>query len=373
MNKRIISILLAVCLCVTVLAGCESSGAATAPAEATSDNLVMQDEKILGIIGDATLSSKQEDVRALCESCGLDFEEYNSCLQSISEQEFVDETAADLIAMGGCTTIIFAVKGSEQIAEDFSLQHPEIEVVIADIARTTDATSGDLPSGATEETDIDWTEVSYTETDSDGYTYEITFKLSPWILQSNTDIVNSAWSEVGGNNALPGFDDWGFELRGGSYVRIGVPNGGSSTNFAYSNSMSDMYYCLGTVQIQNKTEGWSIRSDTARSFTYQLFWRSNYNNMSNGYAIGRTFLGNGTKDQSNGLWVNAHMEKDSWGPVPFVIMAPEIFSPNFPDGEHPEDMLNGYFYYPRSDAPSEKIHLGTIGKDGVYTPPISAE
>lgn len=376
MGKRIISILLMMCLCISVLAGCGASGGASAPSEAAADNSTAQDgsQKILGIIGDATLSSEQADVEALCESCGVDFWGYADYTWLASDEEKAAEDAISLIADYGCTTIIFAVKGTEQIADQFSLQHPETEIFIADVARSTDATADDMPSDTPEKADIDWTEVSYTETDSDGYTYEITFKLSPWILQSNTDIVNSAWSEVGGSNTIPGFNDWGLKQESsGGYFRQGISEGGTTNYFAHH--MTDIYYCVGTAQITNITEGWSISVSNPRSLYFYLRWVSNFDRATYAgvYSIGRVFFSNSTEDESDGLGHSAKMTSDQWGPVSFVIMAPENFAPNFPDGEHAEDMLNGYFYYIENGERSEEIHLGMFGKDGTYTPPISAE
>ena len=214
MGKRIISILLMMCLCISVLAGCGASGETAMPAGTTADNAAAQEssQRILGIIGDATLSSEQADVEALCESCGVDFWGYADYTWLASDKEKASGDAISLIADYGCTTIIFAVKGTEQIADQFSLQHPETEIIIADVARFTDATTDDMPSGVTEETDIEWSEFSYTLSDQQGYTFEVTYKVSPWILLSNTELINSAWSEVGGNKELPTtYGSWGLE------------------------------------------------------------------------------------------------------------------------------------------------------------------
>lgn len=62
-------------------------------------------------------------------------------------------------------------------------------------------------------TPIEWTEMVHNVKDGDGYRYEITIKLSPWILTSNKQILNNAWNQVGKNETLPGFDGWGLEKR----------------------------------------------------------------------------------------------------------------------------------------------------------------
>lgn len=374
--KKLVFILLSACLCVTALAGCGASdrSAGPAPADAasteTASNKTPTDghEKILGIVADSALPSTQEEERALCEYCGLNFEDYTTWVWAESDKESAAGDAIGLILDQGCTTVIFAVKGSEQIADQFSLEHPDIQVVIADMTEFTDI------SEEPKKADIDWTEVSYTKTDSDGYTYEITFKLSPWILLSDTDIVTSAWAEVGGNNTIPGFNDWGLKPESsGNQFRQGISEGGTTNYFAHH--MTDMYYCIGTVKIENITEGWNISASSPRSLYFSLRWASSFDKMdyAGAYSIGRVFYSNGTQDESDGLGHSAKMTSDQWGPTSFIIMAPENFTPNFPNGEHADDMLNGYFHYFANGEMSEKIHLGMFGKDGAYTPPISVE
>ncbi|WP_249311215.1 hypothetical protein [Congzhengia minquanensis] len=144
--KKLVSILLSACLCVTALTGCGASdrSAGPAPAEAvsteTASNKTPTDghEKILGIVADAVLPSTQEEERALCESCGLNFEDYTTWVWAESDKESAAGDAIGLILDQDCTTVIFAVKGSEQIADQFSLEHPDIQVVIADMTEFTD-------------------------------------------------------------------------------------------------------------------------------------------------------------------------------------------------------------------------------------------
>ena len=128
MGKRIISILLMMCLCISVLAGCGASGETAMPAGTTADNAAAQEssQRILGIIGDATLSSEQADVEALCESCGVDFWGYADYTWLASDKEKASGDAISLIADYGCTTIIFAVKGTEQIDLNF-IQNMELK------------------------------------------------------------------------------------------------------------------------------------------------------------------------------------------------------------------------------------------------------
>lgn len=44
---------------------------------------------------------------------------------------------------------------------------------------------------------IDVQKQSFVCEDSDGYQYEITVKITPWILQSNSELIQKAWDAVG--------------------------------------------------------------------------------------------------------------------------------------------------------------------------------
>ena len=204
---------------------------------------------------------------------------------------------------------------------------------------------------------IEWSNKTYSITDRDGYTYEISLKMSPWILLSNTDIINAAWNDVGGKQSLPEYDDWGLD----NGVRLSLPKGGITT--AFYHTMNDMYYCVGAVQIKNTTKGWDITEDHPRSVAVQLTWESAYDkpDYAGAYVIGRSMFSSGPRDNSLGLFYSASMKKNTWGPLPFVIMAPENFAPKFPDGEHYTDMQNGSFY-----CENEAFNVGIIGKDGKY-------
>ncbi len=245
---------------------------------------------------------------------------------------------------------------AEDVTEIFEEKMRETELANQEQVQEPQVT----PTPEPEKINIEWTDFKYTTTDADGYTYEITYKISPWILLSNTEAINSAWSEVGKNNTLPSFDDWGLQKSGESYMRIGVPLGGTKRNF--TSRMTDMYYSIGTVQIRNTTNGWDITSSSPRAVYANLNTSTYLNSMAE--YIGRTFYSNSTEDQAGGVQIRAQMTSNAWGPVSFVIMAPENFSPNYPDGEYKEQMLGETFY-----VSSNKIKVGLIDKNGVYTPP----
>ena len=145
------------------------------------------------------------------------------------------------------------------VAEPLTEQSTEMETEEETIAETEPQT-----------TSIEWTEFSYDTKDTDGYTYKITVKLSPWILYSETDILNSAWSVVGKDNLLPTFESW--NLHKDSKNKYWRDYTGRSSDFdkgSWYYSMNDMYYCVGNVSIQNTTEGWNITKNATRTVKAQ--------------------------------------------------------------------------------------------------------
>lgn len=291
-----------------------------------------------------------------------------------------------VLSLAGC-----GGENMEDISEEadgYQIDNSTISAKPSDISPLpADEDENNVSATPPEETDIAWTEVSYTTTDADGYNYEITFKLSPWILLSdNADIIDSIWTEIGKGNELPGFDDWGLTKMSNFHQRSFIQ--GALTR-KFTHAMTDMYYCLGTVQIKNITNGWSITSESSRNSSFGLTWASGYElsggSSSTVYSIGKVFYSDSAEDEDDGLDHGAKMTNDYWGPAPFIIMAPENFSPNYPYGQRAEDMLNGFFYYGdnianhpvaadfsgwKEEELPQHFYLGVIGQDGMYSPPI---
>lgn len=218
-------------------------------------------------------------------------------------------------------------------------------------------------------TSIEWTEFSYDTKDTDGYTYKITVKISPWILYSETDIINEAWSVVGKDHSLPTFDSWGFKKYENQYWKpysSGTPmfNAGS-----WGYAMSDMYYCVGNVSIKNTTAGWDISSSSTRTGKAQMVFQPYGSRSDAAKTIAKVFYKSSTDSWWNGIDVSAKMTSNNWGPVPFVFIAPENFSPNSPNGEYLENLQTGYFE-PFGITDPEPIYVDIIGKNGEKFSPI---
>ena len=71
----------------------------------------------------------------------------------------------------------------------------------------------------------------------------------------------------------------------------------------------------------------------------------------------------------NGIDVSAKMTGNNRGPASFVLIAPENFSPNSPNGEYLENLQTGYFETFGISDP-EPVCEDIIGKNGEKFSPI---
>lgn len=234
---------------------------------------------------------------------------------------------------------------------------------------------------------FDWTETVYKAEDNDGYKYEITVKLSPWILTTNSDTIDSAWNEVGDDNELPiSFDDWNLEKNGyNGYRRDGMKNATvyyASSGFNFP--MNNMYLCMGSVEITNLTDGWDITENESRSIDFPLYYVSSQFNNNSSETIGRLYYSSDTEDFVTGIRVKPKMTDNDWGPCTFVIMAPENITPKNSKGEYYSYFKDEESYFEfggwgatvsekshtiNGKKTDDKLRIGIIGKGGKYVKP----
>ena len=223
---------------------------------------------------------------------------------------------------------------------------------------------------------VEWKEIKYETTDNDGYTFEVTYRFSPWILISNGVLANAVWAEVSNGKPFPYFDDWGLESYHNGYWRANnLSNNLGGNGTFYCPGMNDMYYCMGSLSIRNITEGWSLSESNKRSRDTMMVWRGGSGEgMEGAPIIGHLFLSDKIREEGYGILVNASMTSDEWGPFPFILMAPESFTPNHPDGRYYKHFASGSFNI--GDHTNKKgfvsiqdVKIGIIGKDGTYAAP----
>lgn len=385
--KQTLSFIMAIIMLAALCACGQSNSAEESAAPAQNDvasapetqkpdeaqNAALQESRPIGVITDSE-DLNRDDLEDLLRECGVDLSMYGGYMLKYISQPGEALDAANDFLKKGCGTILFAAAGTVEMAAQFADNQSSAEVLIHAISEESPVTN--------DTAEIEWTNATFTITDSDGYTYEISYKLSPWILLSNEEVINSAWDTVGHGKSLPDFDDWGLKWDGKVYWRPNDIPRGSTTEF-WNYPMSDMYYCVGEVSVRNTTEGWDISTSNKRSVEAVLGWKSGsaipeiQHTSIGAYTIGRTFYSSQTEDQADCIRIHPSMTSNTWGPNPFVLMAPENFSPKYPDGQFYEHTKTGAlsFLKGRSFGGAElsitedDIRIGIIGKSGEYIPP----
>ncbi len=284
------------------------------------------------------------------------------------------------------------VEETEDTSESETITEDTTEVVETPIETTEDDTqvTTDPEPPVTEPTvDIDWTEIEYEMTDSDGWTYRITAKLSPWYFNSdaNTDALNSAWSQIGTGASVPrSFEEFGFYQRGN--------NNNYVSGDGWAGQMTDKYLAIGTIRVENITEGFDITSSSPRTVSPHLAYTaylSTYSDVPlNGsfrFQYELMYFGDGTVTCHEGFQ-NGHqivMYANDTGEIPIVWMYPENITPNYPSGEFQDSLVKGYFCVstwgltPEMEHPMETLHptsylrLAVYGKDGEIMPFVVGE
>lgn len=199
------------------------------------------------------------------------------------------------------------------------------------------------PEPVEEKVKVDFQEGSYTFKDEDGYEFEVTVKVSPWIPQSSTKLVDAAWGEVGKGKELPTVSSLNLEDMTGDSTRYYRETGKKSA-FSCRKSNFDMYYAVGTISIKNITSGFKLSEENQRSiplfFDSGSFENKEYLDLP---VICRTYFSTPTDMAPDYTYRyiklgTALMKSDSWGPVTFALVHGESYSPNNLDGIYRSDL-----------------------------------
>ena len=216
--------------------------------------------------------------------------------------------------------------------------------------------------------ETEWSELIAESEDQDGHRFELRYKLSPWMLVSSNAVrIKQAWDEVGGDNKLPDVGDWPLKEKD-SYSECKI----SKTKF--SHSMNDMYYCVGTVTVTNLTENMPIsKSDKASAplyFVLNISPETANPKGSKANCIFRFYRPKGVVEDSFSLETEIKMSKDSYGPLPFIIMVPESVTKEHPEGINLESVLKSYFKY---DGGQGLFQVSAYDKNGKQSGPMYTE
>lgn len=231
---------------------------------------------------------------------------------------------------------------------------------------------------------IAWIEKKSTVQDVDGYMYEVTVKVSPWIYSGNESILNDAWNEVGKGNAFPYLRNFYLTSRDNRYYSDWLydfsedPAWGRRGQF-YTSSTDEAYYSVGQIEVKNITDGWDITENNPRNIKYslgpQIYYSDDDEYGITYLVLGRIFYSTNFVDSVGGVFASPEIKKNTWGPVPFVLIAAEEFSPKYPNGGYYGYWKDSKLYGKASllgncqtieNEIGDNTYMGIINKDGEY-------
>ena len=151
------------------------------------------------------------------------------------------------------------------------------------------------------------TSYSYTYISFTGYEIKVTLNVSPWVRADDTTTIQGVWGEIKGGDQFPSLDRFGSAANG------------------YTEKRAALFFV--TVSFQNLTTGYSITPQEPLSAGTDFFgWmKSALIQYSNKAEYCST---------STGTAVKANMTGNKWGPVPMVVVLPNIYTPDTPDGDN---------------------------------------
>lgn len=147
--------------------------------------------------------------------------------------------------------------------------------------------------------------------DASGYKVQGEIETTDLIRASDWDTVESTFDSFNSSNELPGFD------------AVSPDNSNQDTSAIL----------VGTIELNNITDGWDFSESSP--YECKLFFKAPdlYGNNFSSLCV---MYGDGMQKMDFGgvrgyLDTNAVMNSNNWK-VPFVIVIPEMFTPNEPDG-----------------------------------------
>ncbi|MBR7008065.1 MAG: hypothetical protein IKH90_05480 [Ruminococcus sp.] len=105
--------------------------------------------------------------------------------------------------------------------------------------------------------DVGFQTYTYRMKDSQNYEYEITLTLSPWILDTQTEALDSAWAKVGKGKTKPAISNMGAKKYANNVYTTQLSDSQGRNRTFYA-TMTNMYFSVGTVSVKNVTSGWDF-------------------------------------------------------------------------------------------------------------------
>ena len=221
------------------------------------------------------------------------------------------------------------------------------------------ATTTTAPSSSV---DVGFQTYTYRFKDDQNYEYEVTLRLSPWILDTQTDVLDAAWTQVGKGKTKPTISNMGAQRYSNNVYTTNLSDSQGRNRIFYA-TMTNMYFSVGTVSVKNVTNGWDFTEQKTGSPKVALNWVKNINNKSlaieNELLMSKTYYTSSENTTIGELYARPKMTKNSWGPATVVLAHAENISPKYPNGQYSDYVKAGYLM-PYGDS-NTKITLPVYG------------
>ena len=219
-------------------------------------------------------------------------------------------------------------------------------------AETTTTTTATQATAATTTTaaspknnvDVPFQTYTYRMKDSQNYEYEITLTLSPWILDTQTEALDSAWAKVGKGKTKPAINNMGAQKYANNVYTTQLSDSQGRNRTFYA-TMTNMYFSVGTMSVKNVTSGWDFSASKPGTPKIALNWVSDLTrgqNSGNYALMTKTFYSSTQNADIGELYAKPKMTKNTWGPATVVLAHAENISPKYPNGQYAGFVKSGY-------------------------------
>ena len=212
-------------------------------------------------------------------------------------------------------------------------------------AAATTTTTAATTAAPESKVNVNFKTYTYTMKDAQDYEYEITLTLSPWILDTETEVLDSAWAKVGNGKTRPQMDSMGAQRYANNVYITSLSDSQGSHRTFYA-TMTNMYFSVGTVSVKNVTKGWDFTEQKTGTPKVALNWVSDFTrgqNLGNFALMTKTFYTSNENTDIGELYAKPKMTENSWGPATVVIAHAENISPKYPNGQYRDYVASGYF------------------------------
>lgn len=210
---------------------------------------------------------------------------------------------------------------------------------------TTRGTSAVTTAAAPESSvNVDFMTYTYKMKDAQNYEYEITLTLSPWILDTQTEVLDSAWAKVGKGKNKPAINNMGAQKYANNVYTTQLSDSQGRNRTFYA-TMTNMYFSVGTMSVKNVTSGWDFSASKPGTPKIALNWVSDLTrgqNSGNFALMTKTFYASTEKTDIGELYAKPRMTKNTWGPATFVLAHAENISPKYPNGQYRDFVSAGH-------------------------------